>query len=264
MMSTSTVPMLQNFARKCIRKRFNKNLIEKSFDMISKLFFFIRLIHFMKTLASLLLSLICFSVFAQKSDSTRIRKTAIGYNLIEESTELKSKPHVKNGSADVFLHKKLVATGLYKDNERVGRWRFFNRDSISQVYNYKSKKIEYNVPDTTLAYNIDSLNQGDKVSYPIKIGIMNNLYWYLASTAKVPDELKQIKGEYQVTFVISISKFGKITKQEVNYKSNNISKSYELVDQTHGYKDFEFSPAIANGNAVDSQMILKVRVRIGH
>lgn len=218
----------------------------------------------MKALTLLFSSLIGFSTFAQKSDSTRIRKSAIGYNLTEESTELKSKPHIKNGSAEVFLHNKLVATGLYKDNEKVGRWRFFNRDSISQIYNYNLRKIEYNVPDTTLAYNIDSLNQGDKVIYPVKIGIMNNLYWYLTSTARIPNELKQINGEYQVTFVIDINKFGKITKQKVNYKSNDISKSYELIDQTHGYKDFDFSSAIVNGNAVESQMILKVKAKIGN
>ncbi|WP_421942930.1 hypothetical protein [Pedobacter sp.] len=218
----------------------------------------------MKTLASLLLSLLCFSAFAQKSDSTRIRKSAIGYDLIEESTELKSKPHIKNGSAEVFFHKKLVATGLYKDNERVGRWRFFNRDSLSQVYNYNSKKVEYNVPDTTINYNIDSLNQGDKVLYPVKIGTMNNLYWYLTSTARVPEELFQKNTDYKVTFFLNINKLGKITKLVVDYKSENKSKTYEIVDQAHRYKDFEFSPAIVNGNAVDSQMILKVMARIGY
>jgi len=218
----------------------------------------------MKTLASLLLSLFCFSAFAQKSDSTRIRKSAIGYDLIEESTELKSKPRIKNGSAEVFLHNKLVATGLYKDNEKVGRWRFFNRDTLSQVYNYNSKKLEYNVPDTAVAYNIDSVNQGDKVIYPAKIGIMNNLYWYLASNARIPKELEQKDTEYKVMFFLYISKLGKINKILVDYRFANNNKSYELVDKTNEYKSFEFSPAIVNGYAVDSQMILKVTARISH
>jgi len=218
----------------------------------------------MKTLASLFLSLICFSAFAQESDSTRIRKSVNSYGLVEKSLELKSRPRIKNGSAEVFLHNKLVATGLYKDNERVGRWRFFNGDSLSQIYNYSRKKIEYNVPDTTLAYSIDSLNQGDKVIYPVKIGSMNDLYWYLASTARIPDELKQINGEYQLTFVLSINKFGKITKFDVGFNLNNISKSYELLDQAKRYQDFDFVPAIVNNMAVNSQMILKGRATIGY
>ena len=216
----------------------------------------------MKTLASLLLSLLCFSAFAQKSDSTRVRKSAIGYDLIEESTELKSKPHIKNGSTEVFFHKKLVATGLYKDNERVGRWRFFSRDSLSQIYNYNSKKVEYNALDTTINYNIDSINQGDKVIYPVKIGIMNNLYWYLASSARIPKELEQKDTDYKVVFILYISKLGKLTKILVDYRFANGNKSYELVDKTNEHKDFEFSPAIVNGKAVDSQMILKVRATI--
>ena len=220
----------------------------------------------MKTLASLLLSLICFSAYAQKSDSTRIRKNAIGYDMIEESTELKSRPRIKNGSAEIFFHDKLVAIGLYKDNERIGRWRFFKykTDTITQIYNYSSKKLEYNVPDTTINYNIDSLNQGDKVLYPVKIGTMNNLYWYLTSMARIPEELFQKDTEYNVTFFLNINKLGKITKLVVDYKLENKGKTYELVDKAYRFKDFDFSPAIVNGNAVDSQMILKVTATIGY
>ncbi|WP_316736586.1 hypothetical protein [Pedobacter aquatilis] len=218
----------------------------------------------MKIIYTLLISLLYITCAAQKSDSTRVRKTAIDYNLIEESTELKSKPHIKNGSAEVFLNDKLMATGLYNQNERVGRWRFFKykTDTISQIYNYNLKKIEYNVPDTTIAYNIDSLNQGDKVLYPVKIGNMHDLYSYLTSSTKIPEELFQKNTDYKVTFFLTINEFGKITKLIVDYKLENNGKTYELVDQNHQYKDFDFSPAIVNGKAVDSQMILKVMARI--
>ncbi|MDN3585087.1 hypothetical protein QWY86_00290 [Pedobacter aquatilis] len=218
----------------------------------------------MKIICTLSLSLLFLSSFAQKSDSTRVRKSTNSYGLIEKSVELKSKPHIKEGSAEVFLHNKLIATGLYKNNERIGRWRFFNGDSISQLYNYNSKKIEYNVPDTTLTYNIDSLKEGDKLLYPVKIGSMNDLYWYLASTARIPDELKQINGEYQLIFILNINKLGKISKLVVDYRLGNNSKSYELVDQTHRYKDFDFVPAIVNDKAVNSQMLLKGRATIGY
>ncbi|AZI27666.1 hypothetical protein EA772_20810 [Pedobacter sp. G11] len=218
----------------------------------------------MKTCCTFLLLFIGFTAFAQKSDSTRIRKSAIGFDLIEESTELKSKPHIKNGSARVFLHNKIVATGLYRNNERVGKWRFFDKDSLSQVYNYNLKQMEFNIPDTTLHYNIDSLNQGDKVTYPIKIGMMNNLYWYLTSTARIPKELEQKDTEYQVMFYLYISKLGRIDKTFVNYSFSNNNKSYQLIDETNRFKYFEFSPATVNGSAVDSQMILKVSARIGN
>ncbi|MCZ4222264.1 hypothetical protein [Pedobacter rhodius] len=69
----------------------------------------------MKTLASLLLSIICFSASAQKSDSTHTHYKIIRGGMIEHSTELKSKRYIKNGESEIKVGRALFAIGLYKD-----------------------------------------------------------------------------------------------------------------------------------------------------
>ncbi|WP_231465138.1 hypothetical protein [Pedobacter sp. Leaf132] len=213
----------------------------------------------MKTLALILLMFIGFSAFAQKNDSTRVRKSFNSYGLLEKAVESKSKPHVRNGSAEVFYNDNLIATGLYKDNERFGRWRFFKykTDTIAQIYNYSSKKIEFNLPDNTQNFFVDSLKQGDKLILPVKIGSMIDIYKYLAMKSKIPQELAKDNVKYNLLYIIYINKQGKITKLETEYLLNTSNKTFEITDKSNAYLDFDFVPAILNGKAVESQMMLK-------
>ncbi|MCX2575021.1 hypothetical protein [Pedobacter sandarakinus] len=118
-----------------------------------------------------LIFLLPFCSYAQKSDSTHTHYRLIRGGFVEHVTSLKSNIRVKNGMARIQSGKKIIASGLYKDNERYGRWSFYNQlDSLAQIYNYTTKKVEYNPPSSTIYFEIDSLKPGDKVIRAMRIG----------------------------------------------------------------------------------------------
>lgn len=80
---------------------------------------------------------------AQKSDSTIMRSKTIAYGFYEHFTELKSKKGIKNGYAEVKEGSKIIATGSYKDDKKFGRWRYFKKDTLQQLYNYNTNTIEH-------------------------------------------------------------------------------------------------------------------------
>lgn len=211
----------------------------------------------MKTLLSLLLSLICFSVSAQKTDSTHTHYRYVRGGFIEHSTELKSQRGVKNGIATILSGKKKLATGMYKNNERIGRWHFFcPLDTLEQIYNYSTKKLEYNAPIEELTFEIDSLKEGDKVIYPAKIG--GHLYgmYFLTSRFRIPNEVKNIKGIHKLNYIFTISDSGQLTNFEVKISSLSYNKA-EIMDLSKLHPDdLAFVPAKVNGHAVKSKLIV--------
>nr|WP_199157529.1 hypothetical protein [Pedobacter sp. ASV2] len=217
----------------------------------------------MKTLLSFIIMLISFSVVAQKSDSTHTHYRIIRGGMIEHSTELKSKPHIKNGSSEIKSGKNLLATGIYKDGERFGRWRFFKElDSIEQVYNYTTKKLEYNNPDKDIIYEVDSLKPGDKIVYPAKIGGFATGLHFLIKKFSPPKEFKQLPGEHPIFLIFYIDEHGKLTKYETETGGGELKKKYSIDLKELQAEDFEFVPAYVNGKSVASRLIFKSRLTV--
>ncbi|MNK69542.1 hypothetical protein D3C87_889330 [compost metagenome] len=211
----------------------------------------------MKTLLSILLSFICFSVSAQKTDSTHTHYRYVRGGFIEHSTELKSQKGIKNGIATIVSGKKKLATGMYKNNERIGRWHFFcPLDTLEQIYNYSTKKLEYNVPIEEITFEIDSLKEGDKVIYPAKIG--GHLYGmsFLTDRFHIPNELKHIKGFHKLSYIFTISDSGQLTNYEVKITSPSYNKTEIIALSKLHPDDLSFVPAKVNGSAVKSKLII--------
>jgi len=214
----------------------------------------------LKTLHLLFLLLICFSANAQKSDSTRTYYKIIR-GTIEHATELKSKRYVRNGAAEIISGRKIIASGLYKDDLRYGRWSFFNaKDSLEQVYNYTTKKVEFNLRDKHLSYYIDSLKTGDKVIYPIKVGGVNYAMYYLLNVFKVPYELRRSLGNYDLFYIFNLDESGKLIKFETKIASLNYNK-IDVVDLAKlKAEDLEFAPAVLNGRKVASTIVYESKI----
>ncbi|MCX2495891.1 hypothetical protein OQX63_20520 [Pedobacter sp. PF22-3] len=217
----------------------------------------------MKTLLSVLLYFISFTVVAQKTDSTHTHYRYVRGGFIEHSTELKSQRGIKNGIATILAGKKKFATGIYKNNERIGRWHFFcPLDTLEQIYNYSTKKLEYNVPIKEITYEIDSLKEGDKVSYPAKIG--GNLYgmYFLTERFRIPSELKHIKGFHKLNYIFTVSNSGQLLNYEVKIISPSYNKT-EIIDLAKFHPDdLAFVPAKVNGRAVKSKLIVNGDVTV--
>lgn len=212
----------------------------------------------MKTLSTLLLSLTCFWVFAQKSDSTHTHYRIIRGGLIEHSTELKSKPNIKNGVSEIKSGRMIFATGIYKDGERFGRWRFFKGvDSVEQVYNYTTKKLEYNNTLANILYEIDSIKPNDKVVYPAKIGGFYSSLHYLTKKFSPSKTFRAYPGVHPVFLIFHIDENGKLTKYETQTGGGEFKKK-EIIDlKALKPEDFEFVPAYLNGKPVSSRLIFK-------
>jgi hypothetical protein len=211
----------------------------------------------MKALFSLLLFFICFSVSAQKTDSTHTHYRFVRGGFIEHSTELKSQKGIKNGIATILSGKKKLATGMYKNNERIGRWHFFcPLDTLEQIYNYSTKKLEYNAPIEEITFEIDSLKEGDKVIYPAKIG--GHLYgmYFLTKCFHTPNEVKHIKGFHKLNYIFTISNSGQLINYEVKITSPSYNKTETIALSKFHPDDLSFVPAKVNGSAVKSKLII--------
>lgn len=212
----------------------------------------------MKTLSTLLLLSVSFTAFAQKSDSTHMHYRIIRGGLIEHSTELKSKKYVKNGESEITRGRAVLASGWYKDDKRYGRWRFFKGpDSLEQIYNYTTKKLEFNAPLSNILYEIDSIKPDDKVIYPAKIGGFYTGLQYLTKKFSPSKDFKQYPGVHPIFLIFHIDANGKLIKYESEVGGGEYKKKQDLELKDFKEEDFEFVPAYLNGKAVPSRLIFK-------
>ncbi|WP_316849506.1 hypothetical protein [Pedobacter agri] len=210
----------------------------------------------MKTCCTFLLLFIGFTAFAQKSDSTHMHYRFIRGGFIEHSTTLKTNKQIKNGVAKVMKGHKVVATGMYENNNRVGRWNFYrSKDSLDQIYNYTTKKVEYNAPDSLIFFEIDSLKAGDKVVPPMKIG--GNYYglFFLIQNFKIPKESNAYPGIHKVYLIFHLDVNGKLVKYDTEILLPVLKKTTTMDLSKLKEEDFDFSPAYLNGKSVASRYV---------
>jgi hypothetical protein len=216
----------------------------------------------MKTLVTLLIISSSLATFAQKSDSTRTYYRIIR-GTIEHATELKSKKYIRNGEAEIKSGRKVIASGIYKDDKRYGRWRFFDRkDSLEQIYNYTTKKVEYNASTKNLNCVINSLKTGDKLVYPAKIGGFTYAMYYLLDFFKIPSNIRSFRGVHELFYIFHLDDNGRLIK----YETRIVSAGNEKIDIINlnrlREEDFEFSPAIVNGRRVASKIIYESKITV--
>jgi hypothetical protein len=214
-----------------------------------------------KFLLSFTILLINYISYAQKSDSTRTHY-AFYRGFSTHVTELKTKRGILNGEYKIFNGKTLAASGLYKNDERIGRWRFFyKKDSLDQIYNYTTKKVEFNRPDKKITYIINSLKDGDSVVYPTKVTGYLGLF-LLTKNYTPPIEIQKSVGEFNLYFIFNIDKFGKL----INYRTKVASINFNKIEEGNLKKlrteDFEFTPARVNGKNVASILILEASLGV--
>lgn len=202
-----------------------------------------------------ILLITCFS-YAQKSDSTHTHY-AFYRGFSTHVTELKTKRGILNGEYKIFNGRAVGASGLYKNDERVDRWRFYlSKDSLDQIYNYTTKMVEYNKTDKRISFIIDSLKDGDKVVYPTKITGYLGIY-LLTRNYIPPYEIQKKRGEFDLYFIFSIDKDGRLVKYETKVASLNYNKIEEVNLKKLKPEDFEFTPAKVNGKNIPSVLIYK-------
>lgn len=212
-----------------------------------------------KQLLLVVLSLFNLFSYGQKSDSTHTHYSFYrGFSSHE--TELKSKRGVLNGEYKIFNGKAVGILGVYKDDQRIGRWTFFyKKDTIEQVYNYTTKKLEYNRPNNNITYYLDSIKEGDTVVYPAKITASFGIYM-LSRLFKPPYFIQKSVGEYTLYYIFTLNNEGRLIKYETKIASDNYNKIEEIDLKRLRPEDFDFSPAIVNGKNVASTMVIESKL----
>lgn len=207
-----------------------------------------------KYLLSFTIVFITYISYAQKSDSTHTHY-AFYRGFSTHVTELKSKRGILNGEYKIFNGRYVGAFGMYENNVRVGRWRFYSsKDTLDQIYNYTTKQVEYNKHDKRISIIIDSLKDSDKVVYPTKITGYLGIY-LLTRNYIPPYEIQKKRGEFDLYFIFSINKDGRLVKYETKVASLNFNKVEEVNLKKLKPEDFEFTPAKVNGKNVPSVLI---------
>lgn len=217
----------------------------------------------MKTLSTLLLFFIVFLAVAQESDTTKVRSKKNAYGFKENFTELISKPGIRNGLTQIFQDQVILAYGLYKNDKRVGRWRFFkHKDSVEQIFNYDLNKVDYNRPINTISYVIDSLKEGDRVIKPVKIGgfrmafkaIFQESHHYGTPTNPAI---------YDQFYIFTVNEAAILTKVEEKVSSKDYNTKTTALNLNKFLNDeFRFIPAYVNGKPKESKIVLKAKLTV--
>ncbi|MDQ1139558.1 hypothetical protein [Pedobacter agri] len=217
----------------------------------------------MKTLSTLLLFFIGFVAVAQESDSTKVRSKRNAFGFKENFTELISKPGIRNGLTQIFDDQVILAYGLYKNDKRVGRWRFFKqKDSVEQIFNYDLKKADYNQPINSISYVIDSLKEGDRVIKPVKIGGFRMAFKAIFQESHHYGIPYNSAG-YDQFYIFTINERGDLEKVEEKLSSKNYNTNLtELNIKRFLNDEFRFIPAYVNGKPVKSKIVIKAKLTV--
>lgn len=211
----------------------------------------------MKTLLTAILLTFTLSAFAQKSDSTTFRTTNIHEKFIERYTVIKSNKNIKNGFAEVLFNQKQIASGYYQNNERVNQWKFYLLNGVlEQVYNYSTKKVEFEMEDKSTTYHLENAKEGDTIIRPVKIGgnfsailIINRILY--------PDmNLRKRNGTYTVSYTYFLDELGKITKLERNVIGSNFNETKSIDQNLFRSEELACNPGYVNGKPVKSTITI--------
>ncbi|TCD10619.1 hypothetical protein EZ449_09765 [Pedobacter frigidisoli] len=211
----------------------------------------------MKTILTFILLGLGLTCYAQKSDTTTMRSRTIRDGFTEKYTVLKSNKNIKKGFAEVLFNQQQIASGQYNNNRRFNQWKFyFLNGEVEQIYNYTTKKVEYEFENKSTTYFLENLKDGDESINPVKIG---GSYATAIVMSKMPNfmiDLRNKKGTYTISYIYSLDEFGNLTKLERKVVGENFSKSENIDSTLLEPEELEFNPGYVNGKPIKSSITI--------
>ncbi|WP_316830017.1 hypothetical protein [Pedobacter aquatilis] len=215
----------------------------------------------MKSILTLLLATLASFGFAQQSDSTSMRSRNIRDGFIENYTALKADKNVKNGFAEILFLERKIASGQYKNNTRTGQWKFYLLNGeIDQIYNYTTKRVEFETKNNSSSFKIDNSNPGDEVIPPVKIGgtyagilVMSKI------TARMLD-FRSKKGSYEVNYIYQLDKQGVVKQIELKVSGPDYNQSQYIDLQLFKPQELDFLPAMVNKTPISSTFTINTKI----
>ena len=166
----------------------------------------------------------------------------------------------------LYKNKIPVASGMYQNDKKVGLWKFANpKGTIIQTYDYSTGRLFYEAPEDTtshLRYFVDkTLNPGDKVTKPVKIGGIYYGYLPYLTLFTLPKEYREIDRD-AITAVIEllVSPGGRLADFKVSlsaYPYNEPFKTVNMNIKLPDPADVIFIPAKLNDEPIACRILIR-------
>jgi len=205
-----------------------------------------------------------FSLFSC-AQGTLLQAQKINKDIVLVYNVLSDNKQIKDGLFQARYQKdKALASGLYKNNIRVGVWHFFNKEGIlTQNYDYDQKKLTYESPDDeNFSYAVDKdFKKTDTLTKPIRIG--GRYYGYIPYLLifKKPSDLEYFDtSTISATLELLVSPAGNLADYTVHLSGyeyrNDLNVNINLLDA----EDKVFIPATLNGEPIASRIIIRCKL----
>ncbi|GAB3905192.1 hypothetical protein GCM10028826_07190 [Mucilaginibacter boryungensis] len=178
---------------------------------------------------------------------------------------LKDNKQIKDGLFQARYQKsKALASGLYRNDKRVGVWHFFDKQgTLTQNFDYDNNRLTYEAPDdSNFTYVIDKdFKQTDTVTKPIRIGGRCYGYIpYLLLFQKPADLLYYDRESISVTLELLISPAGNLADYTIHLSGFEYKNDLNVNINLLNAEDKIFVPATMNGEQIASRILVRCKM----
>jgi len=212
----------------------------------------------------LLFGALYFSVCAVYAQQTVNRRNRLTSSVVEKYQSLiEANKEVRQGNYQAFYKKDvLIANGHYTNNQRTGKWTFYNNDGKAiELFDYdKNLLLDEAAEDSTsnFRYVFDgNINKTDRMTKPLKIG--GRYYGYLPflKAFKIPSDLSGItRRDYTVILEILVSPGGMLADFKIHLNSRYYQRLIPVDIDRMPDDARKFLPATQNGQPIASRIFI--------
>lgn len=211
----------------------------------------------------ILTSILLFILFSQSVFSQKLKKKVNTYGTMKEVYFIDKKTSFKNGISYI-LNTKLkdtLSVGSYKNEMRIGIWKYFDFDSGEKFmeYNYTNDSLNYLNNELTadsFLVKMDGKLVYTKVDRPLLfLGYSGEIEHKISKELELPEELLTNEMSASSLLGFTVDKHGNILSGVV-LRSFNPSIENQLHKAVMAFNG-RMLPPIVNGKAVDSQFYVR-------
>lgn len=208
----------------------------------------------------LVLSLTIFFFHTAHSQEFEVKKVSTAnfkeFYTVNKISKLESGTYLKLDKQN----KDTLISGIYLNGVKSGIWRYFSkRNNLWMSYNFDRKAFE-KLPEAISRIDSFVVKKADSFTYekvdlpPVYIGFKNEVERILIANFNIPKIImeKHLSGISIATFVVD--KNGKI--KEFQGEQVLSSEVFPQMEKALKLVDGDWSPAIVNGEPVDSQIVM--------
>ncbi|MES2427230.1 MAG: hypothetical protein V4560_09670 [Bacteroidota bacterium] len=212
-----------------------------------------------RSLIFIIILLFCGNSFAQQITE---RKNTITVHVTEQfQTVTENGKIIKSGIYHAFYRKKVIASGMYKNDKRVGTWLFYDPNGVLlQNFDYATNKITYEAPENAISrmrYIVDyQIGATDTVIQPVKLGGRYFGYLPYLKILRSMEELEDVDMAHcGVTVKFLISPYGRLADCSVHIECAGTAPAVLNINTDLLTEDDKlFAPATFNKKLVASQI----------